>query len=91
MNKTELAAAVAAQTGMTEKDAEQVIACTFDTIAAALAKGEKVQLVGFGAFETKDRAAHIGRNPSTGEAMEIPAGRTPVFKAGKNLKERVAK
>ena len=81
MNKTELIAAVA----------ERVVTCAFDAIAAALAGGEKVQLAGFGAFETKEREARTGRNPKTGEAIEIPASRTPVFKAGKGLKDKVAK
>ena len=91
MNKTELIAAVAERTGMTKKDTERVVTCAFDAIAAALAEGEKVQLAGFGAFETKEREARTGRNPKTGEAIEISASRTPVFRAGKGLKDKVAK
>ena len=91
MNKTELIAAVAERTGMTKKDTEQVVTCVFDAIAAALAEGEKVQLAGFGVFEAKEREARTGRNPKTGEAIEIPASRTPVFKARKGLKDKVAK
>jgi len=91
MNKTTLVAAVAEQLDMTKKDTETVITCALDAIAAALAEGEKVQLAGFGSFETKDREAHTGRNPKTGEAIEIPASRVPVFKAGKALKDKVAK
>lgn len=91
MNKTELIAAVAEKTGLAKKDAEQVLTCTFDTIAASMAEGEKVQLVGFGSFEVKDREARMGRNPKTKEPIEIAASRVPVFKAGKALKDKVAK
>ena len=89
MNKTELIAAVAEKTGMTKKDAERAVAATLDSITASLAKGERAQLSGFGIFEVKERAARIGRNPHTKEAIEIPASRTPVFKASKALKDIV--
>ena len=91
MNKTELIAVVAERTGVTKKDAERVISATFDTIAAQLAAGEKVQVTGFGIFEVKEREARVGRNPLTGEAIQIAASRTPAFKPGKALKDSVAK
>ena len=91
MNKTELIAKVAEMTGTTKKDAEQAVSATFEAISAALAGGEKVQLVGFGTFEVKERAARTGRNPKTKEAIEIAASKYPVFKAGKALKDKVAK
>ena len=91
MNKTELIAKVAESTGTTKKEAEKAVTATFDTICAALAAGDKVQLVGFGTFEVKERAARTGRNPRTLESIEIPASKLPVFKAGKALKDTVAK
>ena len=91
MNKTELIAAVAEKADLSKKDAEAVITAAVDTITAALKEGEKVQLVGFGSFEVKKRAARIGRNPKTKESIEIPASVVPVFKAGKALKDAVAK
>lgn len=91
MNKTELIAAVAAKAGLSKKDAEKALNATLDTITAALVKGDKVQLVGFGSFETKTREARTGRNPRTGENIEIAASRLPAFKAGKALKDKVAK
>ena len=91
MNKAELINAVAASAEVSKKDAEAVITATLDTITAALKEGEKVQLVGFGSFEVKPRAARIGRNPKTKETIEIPASVVPVFKAGKALKDTVAK
>ena len=91
MNKAELISAVAAAAEVSKKDAEAVIVATLDTITAALKEGEKVQLVGFGSFEVKKRAARIGRNPKTKESIEIPASRVPVFKPGKALKDAVAK
>ena len=90
MNKTELIAAVAAKTGMTKKDAEVVVSATFDSIAAELQKGEKVQVSGFGIFEVKNREARVGRNPHTKEAIQIPASKVPAFKAAKALKDAVA-
>ena len=91
MNKAELIAAVAEKTGLSKKDTESVISATFDTIVAAMAEDEKVQLVGFGSFEVKKREARVGRNPKTKEAIEIPASVVPTFKAGKALKDAVAK
>ena len=91
MNKTELIAAVAQKAGLTKKDAERVVCATFDTITESLVTGEKVQLSGFGIFETKEREARVGRNPRTKEAIQIPATKTPAFKASKTLKDAVAK
>ena len=91
MNKTELIAKVAEMTGTTKKDAEKAVAATFEAVSAAMAAGDKVQLVGFGTFEVKERAARTGRNPKTGAAIEIPASKLPVFKAGKALKDTVSK
>ncbi len=91
MNKAELVNAVAAATDVSKKDSEAVIAAMLDAITDALKEGEKVQLVGFGSFEVKARAARTGRNPRTGENVEIPASVVPVFKAGKALKDAVAK
>ncbi len=91
MNKTELIAAVAQNTGVTKKDAERIVNATFETITAQLAQGEKVQLAGFGGFEVKTREARVGRNPRTNETMEIPASKAPVFKPSKALKDAIAK
>jgi len=91
MNKTELIAAAASSAGMKKQDAERVINAAIDTITAALVKGEKVQLSGFGSFEIKDRKAPICRNPHTREAVQIAATRLPVFKDSKNLKDIVGK
>ena len=89
MNKAELINAVAANAEVSKKDAEAVITATLDAITDALKEGEKVQLVGFGSFEVKKRAARVGRNPKTKEPIEIPASTVPVFKAGKVLKDIV--
>ena len=89
MNKIELIAAVAEKTGMTKKDAERAVAATFESISASLAKGDRVQLSGFGIFEVKERSARVGRNPRTKETIEIPASRTPAFKASKALTDLV--
>ena len=91
MNKTELIAAVAESTGLTKKDTERVVSAAIDTITASLIKGEKIQISGFGTFETKEREARIGRNPHTKEEIHIPATRVPAFKASKTLKDTVAK
>jgi DNA-binding protein HU-beta len=91
MNKTELIAAVAERSGITKKDAERVINATVDTITASLVSGDKVQISGFGIFETKDREARVGRNPRTKETIEIPASRVPTFKPSKALKDNVSK
>ena len=91
MNKLELIQEVSERTGLAKKDAEKAVNAVLDTVADTLAQGDKVQLIGFGSFETKIREARMGRNPKTKEAIEIPATTAPVFKAGKALKDRVAK
>ena len=91
MNKADLVAAVAEKAGISKKDSEKAVNAAFDAITEALVAGDKVQLVGFGAFETKERSARVGRNPKTKEEIQIPASRVPVFKAGKALKDVVAK
>ena len=91
MNKTELIAVVAANTGLTKKDAERAVSATFEAITASLTKGDKVQVSGFGIFEVKAREARTGRNPRTKETIQIPATRLPAFKASKTLKDTVAK
>lgn len=91
MNKTDLIDAVAQATALTKKESEAAINATLDAVVDALSKDEKVVLVGFGTFETKKRAARKGRNPSTGEPMNIPASTAPVFKAGKGMKDKVNK
>ena len=90
MNKTELINAVAEKADLSKKDAEAAVTAVIDAITESLIQGEKVQLVGFGAFEVKARAERIGRNPQTKETIQIPASKTPVFKAGKALKDAVA-
>ncbi len=89
MNKTELIAAVAEKAGLSKKDADVAVTAVFDAVTAELVKGEKVQLIGFGTFETRERAAKQGRNPRTGETMTIAASKVPAFKAGKALKDAV--
>ncbi len=89
MNKSDLIAAVAAKTGETKKSAEASINAIIDVIAETLASGDKIQLVGFGSFEVRQRAARKGRNPQTGKEMKIDAKKAPVFKAGKALKDAV--
>ena len=91
MNKAELINAVAAAADVSNKDAEAVIAATLDAITEALSKGDKVQLAGFGIFEVKTREARTGRNPRTGETMEIAASKVPSFKAYNGLKDSVSK
>ena len=91
MTKTELIAAVAEKAGLTKKDADRVVAATFETIAQAMANGDKVQISGFGIFDTKKREARTGLNPRTKETIQIPASTQPVFKAGKALKDQVSK
>ena len=90
MNKTELVAAVAEKTGLSKKSSDAAVAAVVDAITESLVNGEKVQLVGFGSFEVKNRSARTGRNPQTKEEIEIPASRVPVFKPGKALKDTVA-
>lgn len=89
MNKTDLIAAVAEKTGVTRKETEQIVSTMLDVIGEELASGGRVQLVGFGAFETKHREPRVGRNPKTLETVNIPATTVPVFKAGKALKAKV--
>ena len=90
MNKADLISAVAEKTGMSKKDSESAVAAIVDVITVSLVQGEKVQLVGFGSFEVKERAARIGRNPHTKEEIQIAATKVPIFKAGKALKDTVA-
>lgn len=89
MNKTELIAEISEKTGLGRKDAEAAVKAFVDVVSEELKKGGKVQLVGFGTFEVSERAAREGRNPQTGDTMEIPASKTPKFKAGKALKDLV--
>ena len=91
MNKADLINAVTEKAGLSKKDTEAVINAAIDAITDALKEGEKVQLVGFGAFEVKARAERIGRNPKTKEEIKIPASKVPVFKPGKALKDAVSK
>ena len=91
MNKAELVAAVAAKTGATKKTAEASVDAFVSVVKETLKKGDKIQLVGFGSFEVRKRAARKGRNPQTKEEIKIPASKAPVFKAGKQLKELVNK
>ena len=91
MNKAELINAAAEKAGLSKKDTEAALNAAIDAISECLAKEDKVQLVGFGAFEVKKRAERIGRNPKTKEQIKIPASTVPVFKAGKALKDAVSK
>lgn len=91
MNKTELIAAVAEKAELSKKDAEAAVTAVIDAITESLCKEEKVQLVGFGSFEVKNRSARMGRNPQTKEPIPIAASKAPVFKAGKALKDAVDK
>ena len=89
MNKVELIAAVAAKAELSKKDAEKAIAAVVASIEEALVKGDKVQLIGFGTFEVRERAARVGRNPQTKEEIKIEASKQPVFKAGAALKKAI--
>ena len=89
MNKVELVAAVSEKVGLSKKDAEKAVAAVLDSVVAAVAKGDKVQLVGFGTFDVRARAARTGRNPRTKETITIAASKQPVFKAGKAFKDAV--
>lgn len=91
MTKAELIGAVAEKSGLTKKDSDKAVSAVIDAITEALVNGDKVSLVGFGTFEVKNRAARKGINPRTKEPMPIPASKLPAFKAGKALKESVAK
>ena len=89
MNKTELIAAVAEKTGLSKKDSDAAVNAVLNTITETLKADEKIQLVGFGSFEVKERAARTGKNPATGATIEIPASKAPAFKAGKALKDAI--
>ncbi|WP_368651964.1 HU family DNA-binding protein [Ornithinibacillus sp. 4-3] len=89
MNKTDLVNAVAEASELSKKDAGKAVDAVFQAITDSLASGEKVQIIGFGNFEVRDRAARKGRNPQTGEEIEIPASKVPAFRAGKALKDAV--
>ena len=89
MNKTELVKAVSTQAELTQKDAAKVVDALFETISNTLAKEEKIQLIGFGTFEVRERSARKGRNPQTGEEIDIAASKVAAFKPGKELKEAV--
>lgn len=89
MNKSELTSAIAQASGVSKKDSERVLNAIVDIMTQELAKGERIQLSGFGTFEVRNREARMGRNPITREAVQIPATRVPAFKPSKNLKDRV--
>jgi len=89
VNKSELIGVVAEKADMTKKDTEKVVSAVFESIEDSLSKGEKVQVIGFGTFDVRARKEREGRNPATGEAIQIPAVKVPVFKAGKALKDSV--
>ncbi|MBN2981245.1 MULTISPECIES: HU family DNA-binding protein [Cohnella] len=89
MNKTDLVNSIAEKSGLTKKDVESVLNGFLGEVSDALAKGEKVQLIGFGTFETRSRSGRVGRNPQTGKTIEIAASKVPAFKAGNKLKEAV--
>lgn len=91
MKKTDLIAAVAEKAGISKKDAEAAVNATFDTIVETIANGDKIQLVGFGSFERRERNARVGVDPRTNAKIEIPASKVPAFKAGKAFKEAVNK
>ncbi|MBQ2378572.1 MAG: HU family DNA-binding protein [Clostridia bacterium] len=91
MNKKELISTIAIETGLTKKDVATIVDATFTKITATMAKGDKVQLVGFGTFETRERAERIGINPQTKQTVTIPECKAPTFKAGKALKDAVNK
>ena len=89
MNKTELINAVAESSDLSKKDAGKAVDAVFETVMDTLGESEKVQIIGFGTFEVRDRAARKGRNPQTGEEIQIPASKVPAFRAGKALKDAV--
>jgi len=90
MNKAELVLKVASKTGLSKKDSEDSVNAVFDSVIEELAKGNKVQIVGFGAFEVKYRAPHVGRNPRTGEVVTVPVSKVTAFRAGKSLKDAIS-
>ncbi|MBB6733371.1 HU family DNA-binding protein [Cohnella zeiphila] len=89
MNKTDLINSISEKSGLTKKDVESVLNGFLGEVSEALAKGDKVQLIGFGTFETRERSGRVGRNPQTGKSIEIAASKVPAFKAGNKLKEAV--
>ena len=89
MNRLEFVNTISRKMGATKKDADKAVTAFIDTVTEALVEGRKVQLIGFGTFEVRERAARKGRNPQTGEEIEIPASKIPAFKAGKSLKDSV--
>jgi len=89
MNKTDLINNIASKSGLTKKDVESVLNSFVGEVESALASGDKVQLIGFGTFETRSRSGRVGRNPQTGKSIEIPASKVPAFKAGNKLKDAV--
>ncbi len=89
MNRTELVAAISEKAGLTKKDSEAALSAVLSSITEALKEGDKVQLVGFGTFETRERKARTGRNPRTNDILEISASKSPAFKPGKSLKDIV--
>ncbi len=89
MNKTELITAVAQEAEMTKKDAEKAVKAVIDVVSGALVKGDKVQIIGFGTFEVRQRKARVGHNPATQDEIKIPASKTPAFRVSKQLKEKV--
>jgi len=91
MTKVELVASIAEKTDMTKKDAEKALAAVLESVTEALVNGERVQLIGFGTFEVRERAARKGHNPKTGKEIQIAASKSPVFKAGKAFKDSVSK
>ena len=91
MNKTELVAAIAEKAGISKKDADKALAAFLETVTDEMKKGEKIQLVGFGTFEVRERAERAGINPQTKQTIKIAASKNPVFKAGKALKDAVSK
>lgn len=91
MNKTDLVNAVAEKGELSKKDAAKAVDAVFDSVMDSLKDGEKVQIIGFGNFEVRDRSARKGRNPQTGEEIDIPASKVPAFKPGKALKDAVKK
>ncbi len=91
MNKTELISAVAEKTGLSKKDAENAVGAVINTVIDTLAQGDKVQLVGFGTFEVRERSARTGRDPRTNNEIQIPASKSPAFKVGKAFKDTINK
>ncbi len=89
MNKTDLINNIATKSGLTKKDVESVLNGFLNEVSDALAAGDKVQLIGFGTFETRKRSGRVGRNPQTGKSINIPASKVPAFKAGNKLKDAV--